>query len=184
MAELTDEQLVEKYITSGNHEFLELLIQRYLSPLYNFVFKYTHSESEAEDVTQESFVKIWKNITKFNAQYKFKTWAYTIAKNTALDSLKKKGLVPLEDTQESVDRALFTYQVLPEAAIKQSEDMALIARNLASLNPKYQNVISLYYFFGLNFREIAEKLGQSIDTVKTRHRRAIFQLKKAIAERP
>ncbi len=89
MSMLTDEQLIKNYLI-GDNKALELLIKRYLTPIYNFVLRYVKNTSEAEDVTQEVFVKVWKNLKKFNDNYKFKSWLYTIAKNTSLDYLKKK----------------------------------------------------------------------------------------------
>src|ERR1700722_7602193 len=98
MENLNDEQLVEAF-TAGQEQALEILIQRYLKPIYNFVFKYMHTVAESEDVTQEAFVKIWKNIHRFNPKQSFKSWSYTIAKNTALDALKKKGMIPFSNLE-------------------------------------------------------------------------------------
>ena len=89
---ITDEQLVAQYL-KGDEKSLELLIQKYLNPIYSFVLQYTKERDEAEDLTQEVFVKVWKNINKFKSEYKFKTWLFTIAKNTSLDFLKKKKVV-------------------------------------------------------------------------------------------
>src|SRR5258708_18528094 len=101
LSQLEGQQLVAEHI-AGNKQAFEILVSRHLNGVYNFVYKYAHDLDQAEDITQESFVKAWKNLKKFNSKYKFKTWLFTIAKNTALDALKKKGFVPLlgEDGQE------------------------------------------------------------------------------------
>lgn len=182
----TDEQLVKSYL-KGDQKALEILIQRYLNPLYNFVFKYVHTIPEAEDVTQEAFVKIWRNAKKFDKKFKFKTWAYTIAKNTALDALKKKSLIPfaeLDDPQkpETFGDALVSREPLPEQVLMQIEDAQLLGHTTSLLPEKYGEIISLRYSQGLNFREIASLLKLSINTVKTRHRRALVHLKKLIKE--
>ena len=182
MENQTDEQLVALYL-QGRPGALEILLDRYLSPLYNFAFKYTHSRQEAEDVTQEAFVKIWHNLKNFDGRYKFKTWAYTITKNTALDALKKKGLLALPESEEALSQALVSREPLPEQLMQQVDDAALVGRAVSGLPPRYREIIALYYNGGLNFREIAEKLKQSINTVKTRHRRALLHLKKSLADK-
>lgn len=89
MQTYTDEQLIKNYL-KGDDNSLEILIRRYLKPIYFFVYGYTKDEQKAEDIAQEVFVKIWKNLKKFDKNKNFKTWIFTIAKNTALDYLKKK----------------------------------------------------------------------------------------------
>lgn len=139
MENQTDEQLVKAYL-KGDETALELLIQRYLSPLYNFAFKYTHTQGAAEDVAQEAMVKIWKNLKKFNNEYKFKTWAYTITKNTALDYLKKKGLValaePLDEENSQLAQVLVSHQPLPEQAMEKLDDAAMVRTAMAKLPGK------------------------------------------------
>lgn len=180
----TDEQLVINY-QQGDAKALDLLIQRHLKPLYNFVFKYAHTIEDTEDITQEAFVKIWKNINKFNSRYKFKTWAYTIAKNTALDHLKKRGLIPFSELNNKegelqFDETLISHDPMPEKIMANIEDMGMINMAVDKLPLKYREIISLYYHDQLTLREISELLSQSINTVKTRHRRAITQLRQIL----
>ena len=85
----SDEQLINNYL-KGDEKSLEILIHRYLKPIYNFVYRYVNNKQEAEDVTQEVFVKTWRNLKKFKRNKSFKTWIFSIAKNTAIDSFKKK----------------------------------------------------------------------------------------------
>jgi RNA polymerase sigma-70 factor (ECF subfamily) len=183
----TDEQLVAVYLKSKDEQALETLVQRYLSQIYNFVFKYVHTVSDAEDVTQESFVKIWHNLDKFDPHKKFKTWTFTIAKNTALDLLKRKGLVPLaampEEAETSLMQSLISHEPLPEAALEKIEDFQTISHAVKQLPDKYQKILSLYYDKELNFREISELLKESLNTVKTWHRRAVIRLKKIILQK-
>ncbi len=184
--ESTDEQLVKNYL-NGDETSLNLLILRYLSPLYNFIFKYLHLTDESEDTTQEAFVKIWKNLHKFDHTKKFKTWAFTIAKNTALDHLKKKGLVAFSDLninpEMNFEDSLVSHSPLPEEIMMGIEDMQVMGHAVNQLPINYQRIISLYYQDQLNFREIAELLKESINTVKTRHRRAVILLKRNLQDK-
>lgn len=93
MVEASDEKLIEQYL-KGDEKSLEILINRHLKPVYIFVYRLVGSQSEAEDVTQVVFVKIWKNIKKFDTKKSFKTWMYRITHNTAIDYLRKKKAVP------------------------------------------------------------------------------------------
>jgi RNA polymerase sigma-70 factor (ECF subfamily) len=179
---LTDEQLVDNY-RRGDSAALDFLIKKYLDPTYNFVFKYVHTIHEAEDVTQESFVKAWKKLDSFNSRFKFKTWLFTIAKNTALDHLKKRGLIPFsaldgEQEGESFEHSLISYEALPDEALAKIQDMEMISRAVDNLPDIYAQIITLYYRDQLNFREIAGLLKQSINTIKTRHHRARALLKR------
>jgi RNA polymerase sigma-70 factor (ECF subfamily) len=188
MATLTDEQLAEQY-KKGDGSAFEEIVQRYMKPLYNFVFQYVHSVPEAEDVIQEVFVKIWKKIDTYDQSYKFKTWAYTIAKNTALDALKKKGLVPFsefengEDGQNSFLQTLVSKEPLPEEAMEKVDTARFVNRAIDNLPEKYKKVLAMRYKEDYTFREISEKWKQSIDTIKTQHRRAIIQLKKTLSDK-
>lgn len=186
MKNLSDEQLVSAYL-KGDEQALENLIARYLSPLYNFAFKYVHSQAAAEDVVQDSILKIWRNLKKFNGKYKFKTWAYTITKNTALDFLKKKGLVPLTEAedleQNSFVSALASPAPLPEELMHKVDDAEMVNLAVGKLPSKYRQVLDLYYQHDLNFRQISELLKESIDTIKTRHRRAVIYLKKNLLDK-
>jgi RNA polymerase sigma-70 factor (ECF subfamily) len=179
---MTDEQLVVEHI-KGDEKALELLIQRYLSRVYQFAFGYVHSQDEAEDLAQEVFIKVWKNAKKFKPDYKFKTWVYTITKNVCLDYLKKKNrpLTFSELDNEAnnwgfsdslVDK---TPSVLEE--IKNGEGVKALNFAVEELSPIYRSTVNLRYNEDLKFREIAELLNESVDTVKTRHRRAIKSLK-------
>ncbi len=165
-----DQELIAKYL-AGDEESLEILIKKYLKPIYGFVYRYVRNSQDAEDITQETFVKAWKNLRKFDPEKSFKTWIFSIAKNTSLDFLKKKKTIPLSDNiiETLADPVPFT----PELSLTDI---------LEKLPPKYQTVLSLRYNGHFSFREIAEVLKESIDTIKTRHRRGIARLKKFLIE--
>jgi len=80
----TDQQLIESYF-DGDEAALAVLVNRYLKPVYNFAFRLTGNQADAEDVSQETFLKAWKNIKKFRADENFKAWILKIARNTAYD---------------------------------------------------------------------------------------------------
>ncbi len=165
MKAYTDEQLIIDYL-KGDTESLEILIKRYLKPIYSFTFRFVGNSQEVEDITQEVFVKVWRNLKKFDKNKKFKTWIFTIAKNTCLDWQKKKKTLSLYFAETLRD---------PSPIFNEPLD-----RILERLSPKYRMVLFLRYNDHFTFREIAETLGESIDTIKTRHRRGIAILRKLL----
>jgi len=170
MTKKDDAQLVGQYL-DGDEKSLEILIKRYLKPIFSFVYKYVGNNQEAEDITQDVFVKVWRNLKKFDKNKKFKTWIFSIAKNTSIDWLKKKRAIPMVELPELLKDERNT---IKDDLINGFEIM------IKNLSPQHREVLTLYYDNDFNFREIAENLGQPLNTVKSRHRRAILQLKKLL----
>lgn len=176
MKNFTDEQLVKKYL-KGDKKALEEIVHRYLSLIYNFSHRYTGSSDNASDIAQEVFVKVWKNLKKFDTSKNFKNWIFTIAKNTALDWLKKRNAMPfsllLEDIADS-EQISMVDKIYQKSL---SKNLSLAIEKLPS---KYSSIINLYHQGGFNFREISGLLNESINTVKSRYRRGLIILKRAL----
>jgi RNA polymerase sigma-70 factor (ECF subfamily) len=172
----SDNQLVANYL-KGDEKSLEVLIRRYLGPIYGFVFRFTGNIYDAEDITQEIFVKVWRNLKKFDQQKSFKTWIFSIAKNTAIDFLRKRRTQVFSETEIEtvVDPA-----PLPQELLEKAEAGKLLESVLNKLELKYRMVLLLYYNDHFNFREIAEILGEPLNTIKSRHRRALLMLRKLL----
>lgn len=185
MEKLTDEQLIAVYL-KGDRQALNLLIKRYLTPIYNFAFNYTKDEAAAEDLTQEVFVKVWKKIEKFNPQYKFKSWLYIIAKNTCLNYLKKNKAIAFSRLDNGdgfiFERLIEETSPSPQTELELKETAAVINSVIEKLPEKYQQIVKLRYLGGYKFREIAGMFKESIETVKSRNRRALIRLKKFLKE--
>jgi len=163
-----DQDLISKYL-AGDEKSLEILIEQYLKPIYSFVYRYTGSASNAEDITQDVFVRVWKNLKKFDQNKSFKTWIFSIAKNAAIDWLRKKKTISLsdDDMEKIPDSAPF----VPKLSL---------APILEKIPSEYRMILFLRYNDHFTFKEIAESLGQPLNTVKSRHRRAIAMLKKIL----
>lgn len=179
---MQDQELIRSYL-QGDHKALEVLIQRYLKPIFRYAYQYTHNQHDAEDITQETFVKVWKNLKRFDAQKSFKAWIFEIAKNTALDFLKKKKVARFSDF-ENEDGGNFLLDELtdsgplPQEIFQQAETAGIIQKFMQKLSTKYRLVFLLRYTNGLTFQEIADSLGEPLHTVKSRCRRGLLQLKK------
>ena len=184
--ERSDSQLITAYL-NGDRESLDILIKRYLKPIYGFVFSLVGDKQEAEDIAQESFLKVWRNLKKFDRNKNFKPWIMTIAKNTSIDYFKKKKSMPFSSFDNdwggnSLFDRLIDNSPSPEEYAGRVESAGRLSLALEGLSPGYRRVLSLRYDSDLTFREIAERLGESVNTVKTRHRRALSTLSRLFSK--
>lgn len=174
MLEENDERLITNYL-KGDEKSLEVLIKKYLKSIYSFVYRYIGEADEAEDITQEVFVKVWRNIKKFDKQKIFKTWIFSIAKNASIDFLRKKKTIPFSNFENEKGENLFINTLADLTPFSPKLSLASILEKIPS---KYRMVLFLRYNDHFTFREIAETLGESINTIKSRHRRGALLLKK------
>ncbi len=162
------------------------MVKRYLKPIYSFIYRNIGNPEAAEDITQETFVKVWKNLKKpalspskgFDSKKgKFSTWIFTIAKNASIDFLrKKKRIVPL-DLNEPID-----CEISPEQKAYNKSKENFLTNVLTQLSPKYKEVLVLRYQKNFTFRKIAEELGKPVNTIKSWHRRGLLALRKQMAQ--
>ena len=194
----SDQKLVADHL-KGDEKALEILIHRYLKPIFSFVYKYVGNSQDAEDITQDVFVRVWRNLKKFDKNKKFKTWIFTIAKNTCIDFFRKRKTIPfsnfsacgarLPDGQGSAlggenifIETLADPSPLPDEISELAGFKDIISRTMKKLALKYQTILLLYYGNNFTFREIAESTGESLNTIKSRHRRALIMLRKLLSE--
>jgi len=179
-AMFSDQQLVAKYLKK-DEEALEELVKRYVPLIFSFVKRYTGNQDNASDITQEVFVKAWKNIKNFDQTKSFRIWIFTIAKRTAIDELRKQRAIPFSVLQEDGFEDLIADEspsILDQIfSQQQSKELALA---LAKLPVNYKSVIKLRADDDLSFREIADKLKEPLNTIKSRYRRGLALLKELL----
>lgn len=181
-----DQQLVADYI-AGDEKSLEILIKRYLKPIYSFAYRYVGNSQDAEDVIQKVFIKVWRNLKKFDHDKSFKTWIFSITKNTSIDWLKKKKAMPFSNFENEEGENVFVETLadpapLPDELFERMGVAQMLASAIGKLSSKYSMVLFLRYNDHFNFREIAETLDEPLNTIKSRHRRGIALLKKLLTE--
>jgi RNA polymerase sigma-70 factor (ECF subfamily) len=187
--ESTDNDLVRSVLKGEKDAFAEL-VERHTSVVYKFTYRYLRNGEDAEDVTQEAFVRAWKNLKKFDPSKNFKTWLFAIAKNAALDLIKKKKPLlfsQIAEEEDQLDVFFAPYLAapeLPDAIFARKTTKLDIERVLTTLPPGYRTVLAMRYNDQLKFREIAETLGEPIDTVKSKHRRGLALLRRVIVGEP
>lgn len=187
-ADKTDAQLVATFL-SGKGDAFAALVDRHASMVYSFTYRYLQNVDNTNDVVQDVFIKVWKNIKKFDQSKNFKTWLLTIAKNTALDFIKKKKPLlfsKIEEGDTDLDTFLAPFMDapdLPDAMLEKKYLKADLDSVLQELSPSYQRVLLMRYADHLKFREIADILQEPIDTIKSKHRRGLIMLRRLLANR-
>jgi RNA polymerase sigma-70 factor, ECF subfamily len=178
--EQSDSELVEAYL-KGDEESLSILFKRHLSSAL-MLCRGLVGESEAEDAVQETLVKVWRNLKKFDRQKKFKTWLLTIAKNTCLDILRKKRPTVFSDFENDEGENSFIEGLTDTAPLAPEITDALLSAEkirtaLLALSPKNRIVMEMHYYDEMTLQEIADVMDESVNTIKSRYRRALSTLK-------
>lgn len=180
----SDEDLVRLYLR-GDEGAFELLVRRYVPPIHRFLARLAGDSHIAEDLAQETFVKVWRHLKKFDLNKSFKTWIFTIAKNAATDFFRKKLPVAVSTIESEEQEGFLLEHVQDERPlapeILERQDIAReISDALATVNASTRTIILLHDAEGLTFQEIAEVLGEPMNTVKSRYRRGVFILRKSL----
>jgi RNA polymerase sigma-70 factor, ECF subfamily len=167
---VSDAQLITE-AKGGNLTSFEVLLKRYEKRLHSFAYKKLLDSDAANDVVQETFIRVFKTLQKFDTTKPFTSWMYTIAKNLCFDILRKgRHSAVLEwdipDTNES-----FLSRIIRAEAVTAVWDAIKI------LPEKYKLPLIGFYFSNLSLRELSYNLNMSENTVKTRLRRAKGYLK-------
>jgi RNA polymerase sigma-70 factor, ECF subfamily len=175
-----DKQLISKVLDGDEESFAEI-VKIYLKPIYNFLYRLVGDRDAAEDLTQETFVKAWKNLKRFDQKRNFRTWLFTIAKNTAFDWLKKKKEIPFstftDEEGESWIENISSDDILPDEILERKNIAEEFEQMLEKIPVHYRAILLLHYKEDFSLHEIAEILGEPYNTIKSRHQRGLGRLK-------
>ena len=181
-----DIEIVEKVLKGDIDAFSEI-IEKYEKMVYNLSYRIFNNTSDAEDMTQEAFMKIYKNLNKCQGKQSIKTWVYTITYNTCIDEVrKKKGKnnisldMDIEGEENSFSLNMPSDEPTPESALIEKEGLLEIEQAINSLNEVNKSLIFLRDIKGFSYNEISEIMGLNIGTVKSRLNRARNMLKNMI----
>ena len=158
----------------GDQVAFTYLLDSYWNEVYAFMLKRTENETDAEDITIETFSKAFDKINQYNTDYNFNTWLIAIAKNVHIDMLrKKKASIFINSTDEDA-KAYFIADDTPTI-----EDKLIIEQHLSQLlvyikqlKPAYQEVIQMRYFQEMSYQEIANTLSEPLSNIKIKLLRA------------
>lgn len=172
MARLLEKHIVELLI-EGDEKGMSLLYDYYGETLFGIAFKVTNDEELAKDVLQESLIKVWKKIDKYDAsKAKLFTWLFRITRNTAIDKIRSVNIKSEQEIQFDVSNVytLGVDDIKPEHLDVQS--------HINTLDDKYQVVLEALFFKGMTQQEASEALDMPLGTVKSRLKIGLRELRK------
>jgi RNA polymerase sigma-70 factor (ECF subfamily) len=166
----------------GDAEAFEVLYNLHKRRVYSLCLRMTANTAEAEDLTQEAFLQLFRKIGTFRGESAFSTWLHRMAVNVVLMRLRKKGLplVPLEDTLETEEEAPKKEPGAPDAVLAGSIDRLRLQRAVEALPPGYRTIFVLHDVEGYEHNEIAEIVGCSIGNSKSQLHKARMKLREIL----
>src|SRR5262245_61590631 len=185
-----DEALMLRY-QQGDRAAFAQLVRRHQGPLFNFALRQVRTGQIAEDIVQESFVRVVQKAADFKHEARFTTWVYTITRNLCIDQLRKRALrkhPSLDESrgEEGEGPTLGEQTADPRASVEReatgTELKERIARAVDTLPDEQREVFVMREVANLPFKEIAEITGVPENTVKSRMRYALERLQEALAE--
>jgi RNA polymerase sigma-70 factor (ECF subfamily) len=185
-----DETLMEMY-QRGEVRSFEVLLSRHRKPVYNFILRFVGDKETAEDLLQDTFMRVIKSADTYRRQAKFTTWLYTIARHLCVDQSRRRKHrkhasldAPLDASQESGT----LLEVIPSKDLRsdrQSVNKELLdhmQRAIATLSEEQREVFLMREFLDMPFKQIAEVVGVPENTVKSRMRYALEKLRLELDE--
>ncbi len=188
---MEDSQLILKFI-DGDVQAFNVLVNRWQDRIYNFVFKVLGRREDAKDVTQKTFIKVYKNLRKLKDSEKFSAWIHQIAMNLCRDEIRKnkrsRTISIHQKIRTSSGEDMELQDFLSDGSnemlddLHQGEVVEIIRRGLNMIPEEQRIVIIMKEYQGLKFREISDILQEPLNTIKSRMYYGLNALRKALAE--
>jgi RNA polymerase sigma-70 factor (ECF subfamily) len=187
----SDQEVVARAVAGEEAAFREL-VRRYERPVFSLLYRMVRDRALAEDLAQETFVKVLNGIRSYNPQYKFSSWIFKIANNAAIDHLRKREPetlsldgsphAPSGDAARATTPQLGDPGESPLRELEARELGAAIEQAIARLRPEYRSCILLRFVEGYSYEEIARILDVPLGTVKTHIHRARNELRRYLED--
>lgn len=169
----------------GDQRAFAEIVELFKDKIFHLAFRMLNNRHEAEDVVQDTFLRVYKNLERYDENQKFSTWIYRIGTNLCIDRLRKRKPVYSLDAEMNEQEGIDGYALIPsddrtpETELMLSETKEMIREAIDSLPAKYKSVMVLRYLNELSLQEISEVLDMPVTTIKTRvHRGREFLRKK------
>jgi RNA polymerase sigma-70 factor (ECF subfamily) len=183
---LSDQEVV-RHAARGREAAYRELIRRYQRPVFSLIYRMVRDRELAEDLAQETFIKVLNAIDSYRPEYKFSSWIFKIANNAAIDQLRRRGLdtlsldgSPHAATSDAVEATTLQIGDARESQLDEVTSRELgsqIESAIGKLRPEYRSCIILRHIDGRPYEEIAEILNLPLGTVKTYIHRARTELR-------
>lgn len=175
---------IKKYIEkaqNGDQIAFTFLLDFFWNEVYAFMLKRSENETDAEDITIETFAKAFDKISTYNPEFQFNTWLIAIAKNVHIDLLRKKKSALFIDITDEEDNQAYNVAdttLSPEDELIARQNLSSLLECIKQLKPHYQEVIQLRFFQEMSYQEIADLLQEPLNNVKIK----LLRAKKLLAE--
>ena len=184
-----EQALIDRSCT-GDHAAFHELVGRYKKKIYYLAYDITGNHHEAEDISQEVFMKMHRSLKTFRREAKMSSWLYQITVNASIDSLRKKSSRPAraigEIDQVSVQESLLasgSHESDPLRSVESTQIQDHISQALKKISPKERTVFVMRHYNEFKLNEIAESLDVSVGTVKSLLFKAVRKLRKELSTR-
>lgn len=176
---ISDDKLIARF-QKGDVQAYDVLVRRYKDQLLNYVYRFVVNRSDAEDIVQDTFLRVYKNKHYYKEIAKFSTWVYTIAGNLAKTELrrrKRRKIFSISNfVNEERDYDIPDVEKNPEQEVDGSLKDGIIQKAIEKLPPKFKEVILLRDVQGFSYEEISQILSIPLGTVKSRVNRGRLKL--------
>ncbi len=188
--ELSDAEAAQ-LVLSGDTKIFEVLVRRYSTPLFTYIYHFTHDSEEASDVLQEVFIRFYNALPTLGYEKPFKPWLFQVAHNYCIDQLRQKRKKAFNfsqiESENDGDEGFFLEEMPDpspsiEEVIERQDMRRLLQQMILSLPIKFRNVVMLRYTSNLRFVDIGNILGMPEQTTKTYFHRAKVLLRKRLKE--
>jgi len=161
---IEDKELLDKFYSDGNNDWLGILFKRYTMLLFGVCMKYLKDEEESKDAVQQIFLKAITELKKYKVDF-FKSWLYMMAKNLCLMKIRdRQGRIPLELT----DQVLALEEVNTKSdLLEKDKTLLLVEESLKELNTEQQRCLKLFYFDKRSYQQITDVTGYNLLQVKS-----------------
>jgi len=166
----------------GDQDAFAALVTRHQRYVYNLAYRLLRDAQEAEDLTQEAFLRAWRGMRGFRNESKFTTWLYRIVTNLCYNRLPGLRRQLVQEDAELLERVAAPAENAPRALVEAGERRTRVQAAIEALPDKYRLIVTLYYLQDQSYQEIAATLGLPLGTVKTHLYRARGRLKGLLAE--
>jgi RNA polymerase sigma factor (sigma-70 family) len=166
-----EEYLLIDRILAGDRNLYATLVDKYKSYAYTLAMKVLENRPDAEEAAQDAFIKAFHYLKGFNKQAKFSTWLYRIVFNTAI-SYKRKRKPPFQ----SIENSIIEYSERADQKTEQDDKQVFLMKAMDKLNEVDRLAIQLFYIKEFSMEEVADMMGQNMNTIKVRIHRARLRL--------
>jgi RNA polymerase sigma-70 factor (ECF subfamily) len=162
---------------AGDQSAFTRLVEAYQNPVYNLAYRMLGNSVEAENAAQETFIRMYTKLDTYDPQRKFSSWLLAIASHYCVDLLRRRRMnyLSLDDLPPMVELSM-PKTAQPEQVVVREQDASAVQKLLEALPPNYRTPVVLRYWYDMSYREIAETMGVTESTIKTRLHRARAKL--------